>query len=74
MKAFQCSNPKCDRLTTNDPQGPCPACRKPDGTGWSTYPVEAMPCDYCGVPRLPDAQFGRCDTCLTAIEYAMGTH
>jgi hypothetical protein len=74
MIAYRCSNPNCGHLHATDPQGHCPRCKRPDGSGYSTVPVEAVPCEWCQAPRLPDAMFGRCDTCLAAIDYAMGTH
>lgn len=35
---FRCSNPDCRALHPADPQGHCPACIKPDGSGWSCVP------------------------------------
>jgi hypothetical protein len=72
--AYQCSGPDCGYLHGADPHGHCPRCKKPDGSGYPTVPVEALPCDYCGRPRLPGAPWGRCDDCLAADEYAAGTH
>ncbi len=73
MIAYQCSNRDCKHLYAIDP-GHCPRCMRPVNVRWPTFSVEAVPCDWCGSPRLPDAMFGRCDDCLAAIEYAMSSH
>ena len=37
-RMFRCSNPNCGAIHTTDPQGHCPKCRQPDGSGWSCAP------------------------------------
>lgn len=41
---FMCSNSNCRTIWNRDPHGHCPACKKPDGSGWScvTYTVRSL--------------------------------
>ena len=72
--AYECSNPACGYLSSVDPQGHCPRCKRADGSGYSTVPVEAVKCGWCDNPMLPGSALDRCQDCQAAIEYAMGTH
>lgn len=55
-----CSNPKCYAVWSEDPNGPCPACRKPHGAGWSTIKRVVRPLPTDGVRRDP---LERCANC-----------
>lgn len=45
---FVCSNEYCRVVWNADPQGHCPACKKSDGSGWSTISSEVR-----SLPRPP---------------------
>jgi len=40
ITVFVCSNEYCRAVWGADPQGHCPACKKDDGSGWSTISSE----------------------------------
>jgi hypothetical protein len=61
--AYLCSNPGCGTLHRRDPMGSCPACRRPDGSGWSAYPVEAKECPKCGALWPPERLLMKCVVC-----------
>lgn len=60
---FRCSNPKCVALHESDPNGHCPTCRKPDGSGWSCVADTGFVCQKCGTHWPAGQKAMQCVTC-----------
>lgn len=75
ITVFVCSNEYCRVVWNADPQGHCPACKKPDGNGWSTISseVRSLPKppshDLVDYGYAPGSYSGQCLDCNVWMDF-----